>query len=275
MKARITVILLTGLGLVAVWMWAGGCDFSRVGDDAEVSIVKIVSDLSKANSEAKAAKAIRTLVKKTRMGEPGEANPLEAYELDEDDIEVLAELQSASLQGSGTSGLTAADVYEAALQSGDTVTADLATVLRSLEERLGAAVNDPEEPMNALIVALASRDGRLPQPSEPLRSDDVLTPVQRMLFSAFIHDTFEDRDVSFSHVAPDGTRPRHLPRACLRKCAKKLAFHITNCRTEFAHDPENMARCIEIHTRKHENCVDRCFKPPQFDRPPHDQGGGQ
>lgn len=185
-----TAILL-GVMICSVWIWGGGCDFSRVEEDAAIPIKAILADLSSADTQPKAEEAIDRLLKKTKAG---------VLALTEDEFVLVGEARSdlaEELMAFNNRTLTQTTsiigVYKKLASNWpsnpvdqDEASVELDEALALLHLLANDAQADPEDPYSSLMLAISTPGPAIPAEFPVFSPDHVLSPVQAFLFSAWL-----------------------------------------------------------------------------------------
>lgn len=193
------VVVFTG----GAFLWASGCDFTHVDAPAEAPLADILVKLESAHSEKQATAGVDALLGKLEIGTPGKQGAYSAYSVSKDGRAALARVQAAYVRGELDQTHTFREAY-AAIKSAEEYArtvktfapsrrpllgADVTRVMEVLSESAEAALAVPEDPKNALLVALVAVGGQIPSSVGTLEPDQPLSPVRRFLFGVWLHQS--------------------------------------------------------------------------------------
>jgi hypothetical protein len=129
---------------------------------------------------------------------------------------------------------------------------------------LVSSLASPEEPGNALLVAVASENGNVPKIVPLYDENTVRSPVQTMLFAIWFHRNFAGLSKlpgkgSSADLTPLLRAKSPPPGACEAACYKQHNKDIAQCDKLYWPDyPELYADCIEAAARDLRACLDAC-----------------
>lgn len=204
MKQRLSTIL----ALTAVFggiLFAGGCDFQRVDEGANMPLARVMEDLSAADSPEKAERAIEHLFQKAEIGISYKSGMFDGYRFADEDIESLAKAHAAYVQAMKTNsqdvqGRTVESVFNEVKGAQDqirdlelsfsheysfTATIDEALDVLSVSSRY--ALKNPERAESAMLLGITTPAGDISPKAVELADQDLLSPVQRLLFGVWLH----------------------------------------------------------------------------------------
>jgi hypothetical protein len=257
---KVGLSLLPAVLAVAVCLF-WGCQNEPVADfSEETRIVDVVGELAGSDSQAEAEAAIRNLLNKAEMGTAFPGSRYEAYEFSDEDIADLAELHLLYLNGEFEPSL--AHTFEAMMRVADDMSMprmEFDSAASMFQGQTADALADPEEPGNALLVAIAAEDGKIPGTAPSYNEATVRSPVQTVLFGLWF-------DVEFGSL-PEGGSAELAPaekdpeKVCRKKCFKDFIIDFVWCIHNYPSGPER-DECIEAARDEFEECLQDC----------HDQG---
>lgn len=255
MKTKIIIsIAAVVLITIAAVFWMESCR-KPVGPIEILSTEEIIKELEEANTPEESKFAINHLIEKVGLGFQLEGSSYEYYQLNEQQINDLAFVQSQYNNGIAfeTNGefydsiRFASNILSGQLSNQWFLTGNYNTTVNHLRDEAINALSDKEKPDNALILTIMSKYGEIPEYIEPLIIEDSLSPVQNFLFSTWLTNNYSEFNIT-----------QRGSFWCKVKCVVKGVICITICYFTNGYD------CIE-------DCVDGtvdCWKKC------HDQGGG-
>jgi len=269
--SKMAEILLPAVMVCSVCLlW--GCQTEEVADLSEdVKTTDVMVRLAASSSQAGTEAAVRSLIVKAEMGETFPGSRYELYTFSDEDIADLAELHTYYQNGELL--ITLGRTFEAIMYVADHIPVpkmEFDTAMSTLAEETEAAFADPEEPGNALLVAIASENGNVPKTVPLYDENTVRSPVQTMLFAIWFHRRFAG-----SSTMPRGDGSSELapllkkadsppPDSCEVKCYTNYNNDIAQCRHLYwPNDPEQFGECALQAAKDYLACLDAC----------HDQGG--
>jgi hypothetical protein len=257
---KVGLSLLPAVLAVAVCLF-WGCQNEPVADfSEETRIVDVVGELAGSDSQAEAEAAIRNLLNKAEMGTAFPGSRYEAYEFSDEDIADLAELHLLYLNGEFEPSL--AHTFEAMMRVADDMSMprmEFDSAASMFQGQTADALADPEEPGNALLVAIAAEDGKIPGTAPSYNEATVRSPVQTVLFGLWFDVEFGSLPEGGSaELAPARSQPEHI---CIRNCYKKYLIEEAWCERRYPSGGE-LIKCIAQAYTKYQECLDDC----------HDQG---
>lgn len=223
----------------------------------DMTTEEVIEELGTSTTRQEAAASIRHLLLKTGVGTRDFRSQYSGFRLSHDQIDRLARAQLRFLRDS-TRGATLAITYRSLLEAADAtddvlvLNVPLGRVMQTLSEQASEALNDPEHPNNALVLAIAAQDGRLPGPALDPEPETRRSPVQTFLFVLWTITEFQAGD-----VPPPSLTHQPCPTECFAAFAREIAV----CNTL----PEPDRRfCVQDAILVLRACIDAC----------HDQGAG-
>ncbi len=275
-KGLAVVAVVVAVSVTGVGMWLAGCNFDRIDAEAQISTQDLIAELAAAQTQADALSAIRKLVEKTGLEGDG-ATIYSPYALRNESREPLAEKLAAYNRDEPEEAASFRGAYEADHES--YMEYDLESTLIVFEEVVADALEDPEDPFSAFIVAAATDRLPLPTTAPTFEADKRISPLQAHLFSAWMsyHGPLMD-------VYSKGKPKAKPPKAPKPKAAKPAA---PTCPTapdnacpgkakmaQICHKPGTRAEktlCVALPAVKgHLQHGDTCGPCEDI----HDQGGG-
>lgn len=237
-----------------------GCQNEPVADFSEETRIRdVVGGLADSDSQAEAQAAIRNLLNKAEMGTAFPGSRYEAYAFSDEDITDLAELHLLYLDGQFKP--TLAHTFEAIMRVADDMSMpgmEFDSAASMLQGQTADALADPEEPGNALLVAIAAEDGKIPGTAPSYDEATVRSPVQTVLFGLWFDAEFGGLPKSSSaELAPPGA-PEEV---CADRCYIKYLIREVWCVRRYPEGPER-EECIAEALEEYRECLDKC----------HDQG---
>ena len=199
MKTKKILRLVLGfslaVSLVSI-LWV--CSIENIGpqEPSQIPIDEIVAELANANTQSDVAFAIDHLLDKTGVGRAIKGSRYNDYSFPDDFISDLAESHLRFLNDNDYA-LSWGDVFkiEQALPDDDwLLDVDFQEVVSRFQEQASAALLNPEDPNNALLLAIAADGSRIPNPI-PLHDEDeldILSSVQDLLFTVWMNYEFQD-----------------------------------------------------------------------------------
>lgn len=208
------LLVLLAVGLAA-------CEFVQVDEGRDEPTAELIASVAEAQTQDDAEAALRQLLNKARIGTSWEQTdtpaPFSAYELSDEAFERLAGLQASHNRGELTDVPTLGNAYalmvshsERAVQKAkesvfehpaQPITATFENVLISLDWARQQALENPEAPGNAHVLAMVPL-----APDAPLSAATTLSPVQRFLFGIWLHKYAPSMPLVFDEASPlDGS----------------------------------------------------------------------
>ncbi len=271
-----TVIKMMGILLPAVLACAAclfwGCQNEPVADfSEETRIEDVVGGLAHSDSQAEAEAAIRNLLNKAEMGTAFPGSRYEAYAFSDEDIADLAE--SHLLYSNGELQSSLGDAFHAVMRVADRMSVpemgfDTATDM--LEGQTAHALAEPEEPENAILVAIATEDGRIPAAVPSYSQETVRSPVQTTLFALWLHREFAGFSGTSANLAPadgddddddDDDDDNDREKRCRIRCYIRYIRRASKCYRRYPPEDER-DECLREAEEELRECLERC----------HDQG---
>lgn len=295
-KNQVFAMLLT-IACCSQWM----CSTQIIGpqEPSKIPTAEIVDALANARTQAEAKLAIEHLLDKTGVGRPIIGSQYNDYVLPDGFISELAEDQVIFLNDNDFS-LSWGEVFEIeqAIPDDEWLSlVDFEDVVTRFREQATAALANPETPNNALLLVIAA---------EGYDETDIMSPIQDLLFTAWVNYEFQDHTGSlqkgklkkvkidrFRVECPKGKvkkdkalkievefDPKEFKKLekCLKKCKKGYKKDVKDCKKVFKKEKKtlgeatacaNLKNCIEnIANPDVQACVDACLTQA------HDQGGG-
>lgn len=241
-----------------------GCQTEEVADLSEnVKTTDVMVRLAASSTQAEAEAAVRSLIVKTEMGETFPGSRYELYTFSDEDIAELAELHL--LYASGELQPALGDTFGAMMRVARSIympTLEFDTAVSILREEVSLALGKPEQSSNALLLAIASEDGNLPETAPLYDENTVRSPVQSALFGIWLHREFADIPAAGEGKLAPGSGDRGKGH-CSAKCVIKYNNTIIRCEQKWSSKPEKHKECIAIAEEHLSQCLEDC----------HDQGG--
>lgn len=203
---------LAALALAAI-LSVSGCDFSRVDAGVDVSTADHVAALAAATTASDAERAIRGVFNKVgvrtawQADVPDEDLAFGSFYASDDQIAALAE-EHAQFVTSQREGTTLRDAHAAVLRADDeanrilaslevgvtrddrgTISVRPAEAAAILESAAVAAQRSPESPTSAMALVITANGPALPTASGRVDASREMSPVQRFLYSVWLHQT--------------------------------------------------------------------------------------
>jgi hypothetical protein len=294
--------MLACLGFVA---WK--CSTEKIGpkDPSPIAIAQIVAELANAKTQPEAEAAIEHLLDKTGIGRAIKGSRYGDYLLPEG---FIAELAQDQLRYSNDPdyALTWGEAFEheaLTLDEDGQARFNFSEVAARFREQATVALDNPEDPNYALLLALAAEGGSIPG-AISVDENTILSAVQDFLFSVWVDHEFLAEAESFNVIlgaksklkinlltveCPSGKakkvetitlefekRNKQL-KSCLKAAQKQYNQALKACRKTFKEEKkiigqaaacENLKDCYEAAATALLDAIDTCFD--QF----HDQGGG-
>lgn len=263
--SKMAEILLPAVMVCSVCLlW--GCQTEEVADLSEdVKTTDVMVRLAASSSQAGTEAAVRSLIVKAEMGETFPGSRYELYTFSDEDIADLAELHTYYQNGELL--ITLGRTFEAIMYVAEHIPVpkmEFDTAMSTLAEETEAAFADPEEPGNALLVAIASENGNVPKTVPLYDENTVRSPVQTMLFAIWFHSKFAglsklpDMDSS-PDLAPLLRAKSPPPGRCEAACYKEHNKDISQCDKLYWPDyPDEYAECILAAAYAFEACLEDC-----------------
>lgn len=194
-------LFLVVVAVGSMWFWIGGCDFSAVDDGAGATATAHIEALATVTNQADAETAIRRFFNKigaVDQERPGlQKSPYFGFALTNDRVRQLAAAQVRFNKGDESAGLAVSEVYTVLDQPTliesvfpmrtESNSVELVDVLTALRISAKHAMEAPEAPDNAILLAIvADRDG-VPGEVPLFGITKVLSPVQGTLFGMWLH----------------------------------------------------------------------------------------
>lgn len=266
MKSTVPIVVVA-LVIAGVGMWLSGCDFNKVEEEATTSMQDILAALAAADTEAEASTAIQALVEKTDLDGSSGASMYRDFGLKKAERAGLAASLAAYNRGELSSEASLASVFQNSGVSENAVTADIDATMMVFKEVVADALQDPDDPNAAFILAIATNLPRVPAAANAVDHAAKASPLQARLFSAWLAKHGPLMDVyAGKRSAPAGllqvqcdvdeTCPGEAPKA--RICHKPGT-------------PAQQTKCVPLPAVEgHLGHGDACGACPVV----HDQGGG-
>lgn len=259
---RVGLTLFT-VFLVSVLCLFSGCQTEEVADfSEETGIEGVVRDLADSSTQVEAEAAIRNLLIKVEMGREFPGSRYALYTLSDEDIAGLAEENLLHLNGNLQ--LTLGYIFDSIMYVADVTPfpeMEYDTAMDILRAEMDAALADPEEPGNALLVAIASEDGIMPEIAPYYEEDTVRSPLQTLLFAIWFHRKYAGLSAMPDEGSLGDLAPFLLaamapldPDNCYHVCWVHYQNEIRKCNG----DPD----CEAAASAAYEACLESC----------HDQG---
>jgi hypothetical protein len=246
-----------------------GCQTEEVADlSGDVKTTEVMVRLAASSSQAEAEAAVRSLIVKAEMGETFPGSRYELYTFSDEDIAELAELHRYYQNGELL--ITLGRTFEAIMYIADHIPLpkmEFDTAMSMLAEETEAALADPEEPGNALLMAIASENESVPKTVPLYDENTVRSPVQTMLFAIWFHREFAGLSKlpdkgSSSDLAP--SRQEEESSDCEAACYDQYILDVAECARKHRNDLPSYYNCVSnIADKNYDNCMEDC----------HDQGG--
>lgn len=177
------------IAIVAIF-WMESCR-KPVGSIEMLSTEEIIRELANANTPEKAEIGINNLIEKVGIGIIKENSDYDLYVIDEEQIKTLAAAQSGFINGDtsiniGTyysifSGFQ--DTLELMMNNEYLYNCTLSKSLQNLQVDAKIAVDNLENPNNAMFGIIISEDGEIPSDIPLYDSVNMISPVQAFCFN--------------------------------------------------------------------------------------------
>lgn len=228
--------LLHPLAVLAVGAltWASGCDFTRVDEGADVPLQQHLEALETAATPDQAERAIRGILNKVgvrtswRADVPDEELAFASYRVTDEQVRALAQEHARYVSGDRGAAASVSRTHEAVVEADDAAE----EILRNLEvgltaesrgsilvnaieastifqAEIAAALEAPEAPSNAIVLAIAADGAALPSARAAFGVDRPLSPAQRLLYTVWLHHNgplmfpFLSEDIDSLPTEPD------------------------------------------------------------------------
>lgn len=241
MKFYLTLSVFLASALLAA-LTIAGCDSNKLDDD-EKAVAEVIEQLSNAKTQSDASAAIDQLLQRAQIGYPVQGSPYADIKLDNNTKAALAEALAAYNGGTQSRGSTVQALFEAYSTHAFTPWGNLATVLNDFNNALANAADDPDSPAELLILVIAARGDELPDGSDKLAQNTVLSPAQALLFVLWLNNEQGNRSGLDEYLDPAD---------CFDRCDMLWLV--------FCPRPNDTEWCGDGHN----TCIQTC----------HDQGGG-
>jgi hypothetical protein len=167
-------------------LWLSGCDFSKADQEVATSTQEILSALANAETEAEASTAIQALVDKTDLDGSSGASTYRGFGLGKAERAGLAASLAAYNRGELSAEASLGRAFQSAASSDQAVTADVDETMMVFKEVVADALQDPDDPNAAFILAAATHLPRIPEDANAVDHAAEASPLQARLFSAWL-----------------------------------------------------------------------------------------
>jgi len=261
--------LLVAAAVVAgAGLWLSGCDFSKADQEVAMSTQEILSALANADTEAEASTAIQAFVDKTDLDGRSGASMYRGFGLGKAERAGLAASLAAYNRGELSAEASLERAFQTAASSDQAVTADVDETMMVFKEVVADALQDPDDPNAAFILATATHLPRIPENANAVDHAAKASPLQARLFSAWVTKHGPMMDVyAGKKVGPTGEAqsPCGTENSCPGIAAKAQICHMPGT-------PAQQTKCVPLPTLEgHLGHGDACGACAEI----HDQGGAQ
>lgn len=248
-------------GIAVVW-WA--CEFRRTIDHVgpseplKMPLVEVLQELAASQTPAGAEKAITHLLEKTGVGLPVKGSDYNEYYLPDEFVAGLA--QNHLLYRQGEDSTTWAEAFELEKIVSDVKWAapvEFSGAMAELAEQANAALEEPESPNHALLLAMLAHGATIPTSIAAPAPTDLISPVQEFLFEVWMSSAFGDLNSLERKGKPKGFT--HF----------KFVFVECDDHGEVEEEKEELKvpwnesaakACLEKVRRRYESSVKACYK---------------
>lgn len=252
--------------------------YGGTGSLSETKLATILEKLAYCQTQADAVKAIDLLLEKTGIRRsntplppPPQQNKYAVFLLPDPDLAKLAAWHLSFVNGTNimiignnettVKPLTIGETFNAFKNSADYINqefkldGDIDKILQALQKDATKAQLDPEDPDNALLLALTAEGATI---STNIPLFDLMTfrsPVQHFLFALWL--TVEYGKLK---ATPSPVKAKDL---CILRCLSPFIIDVFLCQFELVEKQKE--ECMQAAAHNFNNCVESCL---------HDQGSG-
>lgn len=204
--------------VIAVFLLAG-CNKEDVATRDVIKTDQIVQHLNNAETPEEIKDVIAQIMEKTGIGKDVEGSMYTGYTLSEEQADELSNAQVLYNSNDPEYNKTILDLYTSLKMYSDTIAqltnndwilaGNLDETLNELQSVSGTALNNPEDPNNALVMIINSKNGQLPVAIN-MDSATRLSPVQSYLFYLWTNENFGEY-----------TKSSQSFRTCIDECVKE------------------------------------------------------
>ncbi|GEM_PF-2371487 len=240
----------------AVW-WA--CETNKVNvgpaEPSPLSTAQVLGELANSKTQQETEIAITHLLEKTGVGIPVKGSKYGEYILTDRFVSELA--TEHLLFRNGQENTTWEEMFEVQklLSQGDwTQDVDFDGAVARFREEATAALNDPESPNNALLLAMAAKGAAIPETIPLFERTEAISPLQEALFDAWVNYAFGDMQalektkgtLKFFFVSVPSCNPSQ--------------FTVVQTQQNVQYSSKKQKKCLEKAKKEYAKEVKKCLK---------------
>lgn len=260
LHGSIKLAVLAAMLVGAAGFWSA-CNFEQVGpkEPTALKLADVLAELDNSRSQIEAEVAIQHLLEKTGVGIEVRGSQYGEYTLPDNFVTGLAQEHLLYLQ-SGKPAWTWGEMFEIEkLLSEDDWgrPVEFQEAMTRLQELATAAQSNPENPNQALLLALVAKGATVPAAIPLYEQAAMISPVQEFLFAVWASYEFDGPGSSQKSTDHTGKVKFTITQVV---CDDDEVDKKIKTKHEEAYFSKAQKKCLETAKKTYEKMVKKCFK---------------
>ena len=243
-KILVAFLITSLLAFIITLNWMGCKTEDIISPPSSIPVSQIANEIANANTQEKAIIAMKHIIQKVGLGTEVQNSRYNNYLVSEFMTNDFGRIQEQFLNNDTSyASFLLHEMYDTLhticnsplhTSSGWQLTGNRAETFLRLQQKGNSALQDPEDPNNAIILMIQSQNGIIPSQMQLYDSLVIKTPIQTFLFAIWVMEEFV--------IFPSTDDPYH---DCVDQAERKCGARESYCEATHKDHPIAKKSCMD------------------------------